>query len=152
MSSNRVIGKDGKIPWNIQTDLEYFKNTTLGHCVIYGRKTFESLPKKTLPNRLNVVVSKTLQETSGINIFKNVSDAINFCKKQTTRPYEIFICGGEKLYIDTMSLVQRIYLTYIKKSYEGDRVYPEIKSDFKLVWENSFSKECSFRVYEKTNG
>ena len=150
MSSNRAIGKDGIIPWNIDADLNYFKNTTLGHCVIYGRRTFESLSKP-LSNRLNVVVSKTLHRTEGITVFDNIPDAIKFCKDQKTRPYEIFICGGEKIYADTMHLTQKIYLTYIDKSYKGDRFYPEINNTFEMVWEKSFfsPEKFSFRVYER---
>ncbi len=154
MSSNRVIGKDGGIPWSIPEDLNYFKNTTLGHCVIYGKKTFESLPKP-LPNRLNVVLSSTLkntlEETPNVVVFSKISDAIDFCKKQVTRPEEVFVCGGAQVYTDTMHLAKKIYLTFIKKPYEGDRFYPDLGEDFEMMSERQFfnPEEFSFKIYER---
>ena len=150
MSSNRVIGKEGTIPWSIPEDLNYFKNTTLGHCVIYGKKTFESLPKP-LSNRLNVVLSSTLREVPNGVVFSKISDATDFCKKQVTRPEEVFVCGGARVYADTMHLAKKIYLTFIKKPYEGDRFYPDLDEDFEMMSKRQFfsPEEFSFRIYER---
>ncbi len=150
MSSNRVIGRDGKIPWDIPDDLKYFKNTTLGHCVILGRKTFETL-KTPLVNRLNVVISKNLTKTSEISVFPDVSEAIEFCKNQKLRPQEIFICGGSQIYKQTLNITQRIYLTYVHKHYDGDVFYPEFESDFNLISEKTYldPERFSFRIYNR---
>ena len=150
MSSNRVIGRDGKIPWDIPDDLKYFRNITLGHCVILGRKTFETL-KTPLVNRLNVVISKNFTKSSEISVFSDVSEAIEFCKNQKLRPQEIFICGGSQIYKQTLNITQRIYLTYVYKHYNGDVFYPEFESDFNLVSEKTYfdPEHFSFRIYDR---
>lgn len=151
MSSSRAIGKEGKIPWHISDDLKYFKNTTLGHCIIFGRKTFETL-KEPLTDRLNVVISKNPMNISGAFVFGKISEAIEFCKNQKSRPEEIFVCGGSQIYEQTLSVTQRIYLTYIYKHYDGDVFYPEFESCFNLVSKRSYScpERFSFRIYDRT--
>jgi dihydrofolate reductase len=96
MAENRVIGKDNALPWVIKGNLTHFKEMTMGFPCIMGRKTWESLPKKPLPGRLNIIVSKTmtannLPDTQEIKVFPSLDEAIKYCKD-----YEkIFICGGE---------------------------------------------------------
>ena len=149
MSKNKVIGREGKLPWKNKTDLEYFKNTTLGHCVIMGRKTFESI-KRPLPNRLNVVISRSKTKIEGAEVFSQIEEAINYCKAQLNRPFEIFVCGGSTIYQKTLDLVDKIYMTYFFKEYDGDVYYPELGDKFKLVSEKVVSKpeKVSFRIYK----
>ena len=82
MSQNRVIGKDGKIPWTISEDLKIFKKITFGHRVIMGRKTFESLNKKSLVGRENIVISRQKQVHADFSFYQNISSLIQNLEKQ----------------------------------------------------------------------
>jgi dihydrofolate reductase len=126
MSENRVIGINNSLPWSIKEDMAHFKELTRGYPCIMGRKTWESLPKKPLPGRLNIIISQTMTETgfdSGdIKIFPSLPAAIKSCAG-----YEkIFICGGEGIYRQALTLADKIELTLIHKQYEGDAFFPEI--------------------------
>jgi dihydrofolate reductase len=143
MSENRVIGRDNAMPWSIKGNLAHFKEMTMGWPCIMGRKTWVSLPKKPLPGRLNIIVSKTMtlyssvpkdelcpQELSSvpkdniqdIKIFPSLLSAIEYC----TGYEKIFICGGESIYIQALPLADKIELTLIYGQYEGDTFFPEI--------------------------
>jgi len=123
MANNRVIGKDNAMPWSIKGNLAHFKEMTMGWPCIMGRKTWESLPKKPLPGRLNVVVSGTMIADSSVPIIcPSLSSAIEHCSG-----YEkIFICGGESIYRQALPLANKIDLTLVKGQYEGDTFFPEI--------------------------
>jgi dihydrofolate reductase len=126
MAENRVIGRDNAMPWSIKGNLAHFKEMTMGCPCIMGRKTWESLPKKPLPGRLNIVVSKTMTDSSvpNVKIFPSMLSAIEHCAN-----YEkIFICGGESIYRQAFPLADKIDLTLIKGQYEGDTFFPEIDS------------------------
>ncbi|MGE3975738.1 MAG: dihydrofolate reductase [Bdellovibrionales bacterium] len=129
-SQNRVIGSDNKLPWNIPEDWKFFKEKTTGHCLVMGRKTFESLGKA-LPNRLNVVITrdKNFQAPDTV-IFPSIELAIEFCKTQTEKyGNEIFIGGGGEIYKQTLPIADRVYLTVIHKDFKGDAFYPELPMD-----------------------
>ena len=139
MAENRVIGRDNAMPWTIKGNLAHFKEMTMGWPCIMGRKTWESLPKKPLPGRLNIIVSNSItQETtldtekrkddSEVIIHKSLTDAINFCKNYK----KVFICGGESIYKQAMPLANRIDLTLIPGNYEGDTYFPQIDES---IWE-----------------
>jgi len=131
MAENRVIGKDNAMPWSIKGNLAHFKETTMGWPCIMGRKTWESLPKKPLPGRLNIIISNTLQISSSLadlaeplNLitFSSLTSAIKHCAS-----YEkIFICGGESIYSQAMPFATKIDLTLIPGDYDGDTFFPEI--------------------------
>jgi len=131
VSENGVIGKDNKMPWNIKGNLAHFKKMTMGYPCIMGRKTYDSLPIKHLPGRLNIIISNSSSANSAeppvlslkdILFFQSISEAIEFCKD-----YEkIFICGGESIYKQSMQLADKIDLTLIPGQYEGDTFFPEI--------------------------
>jgi dihydrofolate reductase len=127
MAEDRVIGKDNAMPWSIKGNLTHFKEMTMGFPCIMGRKTWESLPKKPLPGRLNIVVSKTmtandLPDTREIKISPSLDEAIEYCKD-----YEkVFICGGESIYKQALPLANKIDLTLIPGQYSGDTYFPEI--------------------------
>ena len=149
MAENRVIGKDGRLPWHFSSDLKFFKQTTMGNTIIMGRKTFESIGKKPLPGRENFVLSRTyichseprrgeesktqrsfgpsaLRMTDQVNFFKSLDEALKAATKE-----RVFIIGGETLFRETMNQVDGIYLTKIDGKYEGDVFYPEIQKQFK---------------------
>ena len=148
MAENRVIGKDNAMPWSIKGNLAHFKEVTMGWPCVMGRKTWESLPKKPLPGRLNIVVSKTMRDlqhwpndivTDCTNILcekdnpdrkakicSSIQDAIDFCSKFE----KIFICGGESIYRQALPLANKIDLTLIHGEYEGDTFFPEIDDNW----------------------
>ena len=103
MSQNRVIGKDGKIPWTISEDLKIFKKITFGHRVIMGRKTFESLNKKSLVGRENIVISRQKQVHADFSFYQNISSLIQNLEKQilklaTLSKKKNFVIGGQEIF------------------------------------------------------
>ena len=129
MAENRVIGKDNAMPWSIKGNLAHFKEVTMGWPCVMGRKTWESLPRKPLPGRLNIIISKTMDsnDLSGKNrIFSSLPSAIEHCAD-----YEkVFICGGESIYRQAMPFANKIDLTLIHGQYEGDTFFPEIDDNW----------------------
>jgi len=130
MASNRVIGHQGDIPWKIPGEQKMFKEITLGHVVIMGRKTYESLACP-LPGRTNIVVTRqTDYQAAGCIIVQNFDGAIESCP---TNENEAFIIGGGQLYHEAISVADRIYLTVIPREIPGDTYFPEIpEADFKI--------------------
>jgi dihydrofolate reductase len=124
MSENRVIGRNNALPWSLKADMERFKKLTLGWPCIMGRKTWESLPKRPLPGRPNIVISQSLNAVTGAKVFPSLQEAIGYCAD-----YEkIFICGGASVYAEALGLANRLELTMIHRQYEGDALFPEIDS------------------------
>jgi len=121
-AENNVIGKDNDLIWHLPRDLKHFKQTTSGHYIIMGRKTFESNGKP-LPNRTNVIITRDKSfNAEGCIVVHSLEDAINEAKSDP----EAFIIGGGVIYEMAMPLVDRIYLTKIHHSFEGDTYFPEI--------------------------
>ena len=120
-SKNGVIGAKNSLPWRIPEDLKFFKEKTIGHVMIMGRKTFESLPSA-LPNRLTVVVTREPNyQARGAIVVPTIQKAIDLAREhRATYGNEVFIAGGGEIYKQTMDVVDRIYLTLIQKEYEGD--------------------------------
>ena len=129
-SQNHVIGKDNTLPWHIPEDLKFFKEKTKGHCVIMGRKTYESVGRP-LPNRLNVVITRQKDyQPEGVTVVGSLEEAVEHCKEQSDKyGDEIFIIGGGEIFRKSMDIVDLIYLTLIHQDIEGDVTYPAI--DFK---------------------
>lgn len=146
MAENRVIGKDNKLPWSIKEDMAHFKQLTKGYPCIMGRKTWESLPKKPLPERLNIVISSSAPAELKENVIflPSLQAAIEYCKS-----YEkIFICGGETIYKQAMPLANKIELTLIHSKYEGDSFFPEI-DDFWTKTNTENFNDYSFITFNK---
>lgn len=139
MARNRVIGKDGKLPWHLPEDLKFFKKMTYGKIMIMGRKTFESLPGH-LPNRFHIVISHNqyVGDEPDVAFTRSIDEALATAQKLTGKyGDEVFIIGGGEIYKQTMGLVDRIYLTVLDQDFEGDAVYPDFsEKDFLLVEEN----------------
>ena len=127
VSKNNVIGKGGKLPWHIPEDLNWFKEKTIGHFVLMGRKTFESIGNP-LSGRKTIIITKNKNYTPpGIYVFNSINEAINFADKNNET--ELFIAGGEEIYRQTIEISDRIYLTRIHRNYEGDSFFPEFDAD-----------------------
>lgn len=136
-SENNIIGIKNGLPWHLPNDFKYFKNKTWGMPVIMGRNTFESL-KKDLPGRINVVVTKKEDwHPANVAVAHTIEDAVNKAKESDAR--EIFIIGGGEIFKQTFSIVDRIYLTRVHTTVEGDTSYPEIdKNEWELTSAESF--------------
>ena len=130
VSENNVLGKNNKLIWHIPDDLKRFKKLTLGHSVIMGRKTFESIAKP-LPQRKNIILTRNKNyKAKGAVIAHNVKEALNFCENDN----QPFIIGGGEIYKLFMGISNKIELTRIHKSYDGDAFFPEILEEkWKLV-------------------
>ena len=153
VSENNIIGTKGELPWNIPEDMEFFRNKTKGGAIIMGRKTFESVGHP-LPHRLNVVITRKKNYVAHkVIITDSIEKAIEICKSHTDKyGDEIFIIGGGEVYKQSLNLVDRIYLTRIHKSFDGDTQYPILNpKDFKEVncRQRTVPVPFSFLVYDR---
>jgi dihydrofolate reductase len=151
MAKNRVIGKQGGIPWKIPGEQKLFKKFTLGHAVIMGRKTYESLGQP-LPGRTNIVVTRQKQyRAEGCLVVHDLASAFNCCPEDED---EAFICGGGQLYHKALPIADRIYLTVIPREMTGDTYFPDISStEFRVSQSESIKVEgvepYNFFIYER---
>ena len=124
MSENHVIGKNNSLPWSLKADMEHFKKLTYGWPCIMGRKTWESLPKRPLPGRPNIIVSQSLspEPVTGATVFPSLKEAILSCANWQ----KVYICGGASIYSEALFYANVIELTLIHRQYEGDAFFPEI--------------------------
>ncbi len=135
MAENRCIGADNKMPWHISDDLKHFKALTMGHPVIMGRKTFESIIgylKKPLPGRANIVISRSgFQSEHEADIFTDISMAINHGKElaKSQNQDEIFIIGGAQIYAQSIEHADRLHLTKVHRNVKGDAFFPEFNEN-----------------------
>ena len=156
LSKNRVIGKKNSLPWHLPDDMKYFMQTTKAHCVIMGRKNYDSIPEKfrPLPNRTNIVVTRQLHFAAPCQVVHSVEDGIDLARK--TNEAEVFIIGGAEIYALGMPFVKRLYLTEIHAEINGDTFFPEFNaSQWKEVsrkhhpTDDRHAFEFDFVVYER---
>lgn len=121
MSQNNAIGDKNKLLWNLKEDLRRFKEITTGHPIIMGRKTYESIGKP-LPNRKNIIITRSDINIDGCIVVHSIEEAINMFPNDE----EIFIIGGAEIYKQTIGKVDKMYLTVILEDYEGDAFFPYI--------------------------
>ncbi len=149
MSSNRVIGYQGQIPWKIPGEQKMFKEITLGHTVVMGRKTYESIGRP-LPGRTNIVITRQSDyQASGCTIVHDLDSAFRSCPPGET---EAFVCGGGQLYHESMPVTDRIYLTVLPREVEGDTYFPEISEiEFKITKSDFFDGVVpyNFFIYDR---
>lgn len=146
MAANRVIGRSGGLPWQLPEDMKFFRETTKGHIMIMGRKTFESFGRP-LPGRLHVVVSRQSDyRPPGAHVFQSLASALEFCKTQTKQwGDEVFVVGGGEIYKQALPFTDRIYLTEIRQEFAGDAKFPEFdKSVFREVSRNPGSEAIPY--------
>jgi dihydrofolate reductase len=130
---NRVIGKDGVMPWHLPEDLAHFKRTTLGCPVIMGRKTWDSIPPKfrPLPGRVNVVLTRqTDWHENGVQPFKNMHEALSFCEQLPNKPDAVWVIGGAQIYAQALPLAHKAVVTEIDADFDGDSFAPQ----FDAAW------------------
>ncbi len=125
MAKNRVIGVNNRIPWHIPEELQFFKKTTMGHPIVMGRKTFESL-KKPLPGRKNIIISRNKDyHADGAVTVNNTADALAACENAE----KAFILGGSEIFKLTIEVVDTIILTILDRDAEGDTWFPGFPTD-----------------------
>ena len=122
VAENDVIGKDNDLIWHLPRDMKHFKETTTGHFIIMGRKTFES-NRRPLPNRTNVIITRDKDfNAEGCVVVHSLEDALKVAKDDP----EAFIIGGGVIYKMALPIVDRIYLTKIHHTFEGDTFFPKL--------------------------
>ena len=127
MSLNRVIGNGNKIPWHLPDDFKWFKQMTSGHTIVMGRKTFESIGRP-LPNRKTIVISRSGFSHPGVTTLQDLQ-ALDI----NAEPGEVFICGGAQLYEQMLPLCSDLYLTLVKRTVEGDAIFPAFEDRFEQI-------------------
>lgn len=149
VAENRVIGNKNTIPWHLPADFKYFKEATLGKTVVMGLNTFNSIGGKPLPGRNHIILCNNLNYVPSADcvVARSIDEVVAMIKDIP----EVFICGGASVYKQFLPLAQKLYLTYVHASPEGDTYFPEVnlaewkevkredhKADDKNVFDYSF--------------
>jgi len=141
VAENGVIGKDNQLLWRLSDDLKQFKALTSGHAVIMGRKTFDSIGKP-LPNRTNIVITRQskVSDDTTVLVADSIERAIEIAKELKGND-EFFIIGGGNIYEQSLAITDKVYLTEVKTTIDGDTYFPALSKD---EWE-----EISRKPYQK---
>lgn len=151
---SRAIGYNNSLLFNLPSDLKYFKETTSGHTILMGRKTYESLPIRPLPNRTNIVISGNMESDNGVIVFKDINSALNYIDETGDT---VFVCGGVKIYQEFLPYARKLYLTIIEeeslnKSFNADTFFPDYDKDiYEVIYEkkeNENNINYKFVVFE----
>ncbi|OGE16139.1 hypothetical protein A3F00_04390 [Candidatus Daviesbacteria bacterium RIFCSPHIGHO2_12_FULL_37_11] len=136
MDEKRGIGKDGKLPWNIPSELKHFKEITMGHPIIMGRKTYEAIGRS-LPGRTNIIITRGKGEGGrGEVLVNSVEEALKIAKESSGSD-EIFVIGGGQIFSQVMEKVDKLYLTLIEGDFKADTYFPEYSDFKKVIFEKS---------------
>ena len=141
VAANGVIGRDGRLPWSLPEDLRHFKRLTLGHPVIMGRRTWDSLGGNPLPGRDNIVVTSRADfEAPGAAVASSLEAAIALCAGEPV----VFVVGGNRLFAESLPIAAGLVLTEIQRDYEGDTWFP--------AWDRSQWKESQREAHTAEDG
>lgn len=146
-AKNGAIGKDNRMPWDLPEDLKYFKEQTMGHTIIMGRKTYDSIGKA-LPGRKNIVISRNENlNLPNVIIYNSLESAI-------AQEKDAFIMGGAEIYKQALSLADYLYITHIDADIEADRYFPQIdKTDWEKQSSNKITSQngivLEFAIYKR---
>lgn len=146
VGKNYEIGKKNQLLWHISEDLKNFKRITTGKTIIMGRKTFESIGKP-LPNRRNIILSRTLDKVDGAEVFHSIAEVTDLFGKTSE---EVFVIGGADIYNEMFGRFQKLYVSFIKnEDNEADAFFPKINfSDWKIIEEKDY-ETWNFKILEK---
>jgi dihydrofolate reductase len=124
IADNFAIGKSNKLLWHLPADLKHFKELTSGHCIIMGKRTYNSLPIRPLPNRKNIVLTTMLSEAVREGYFEveSIEEALDLCEKEK----QVFIIGGATVYKQSIDKADSMYLTWVHGQFEADAFFPKI--------------------------
>ena len=145
MTKERVIGKKNALPWYIPEDLKNFKRLTTGNTIIMGRKTFDSIGRP-LPNRKNVVISRSMEKVEGVDVCKSVEEGL---QKAESYGKDIFIIGGATIYQQTLPLAEKMYISHVIKDYDGDIYFTEFNKEEWSIESREEFDEFELVVYAK---
>lgn len=156
VAKNGIIGIKNSLPWKLSGDLKYFAKITTGKTVLMGRNTFLSIVSmigKPLPNRRNLVLSETKEGIDGAEVINNWQQVLELARDE-----EIFVIGGANVYTQAIQFADKLYITEVECSPEGDVSFPEFdKNNWSLVSEEPHLKDekneydYNFKVYERKN-
>ncbi len=160
---NNELGRSNTLLWDMPADMKHFRDTTRGHTIIMGRKTFESLPNGPLPYRENIVVTRDRDYyRPGITIVHSLEEAVRFAALEQGKHFEekqeeteIFIIGGGELYTQGMALAHKLYITRVDDAPEADTHFPPIGPEWKEVSRDEHPADAenphahAFIVYKK---
>ena len=137
-----VIGRDVVLPWRLSTDMKRFKADTMGKPIVMGRKTWESFPKKPLPGRLNIVVTRNASyRAEGAEVVGSLDDALTLARARgrcMNGIDEICIIGGGEIFVQSFGIADRLYVTHVLADIDGDTFFPEIDPE---SWEAVYSED-----------
>ena len=153
MGENHVIGKDNQMPWHLPNDLKWFKQVTGGHSIVMGRKTFESIGKP-LPNRQNIILTRQSDyQPAGTTTVSSIKEALQLAQEE-----DLFVIGGANVYQQFLPYADRLYITKIHETFEGDAYFPDFdQKDWKMIKKragqmdekNKFAHD--FYIYQREN-
>ncbi len=143
----RAIGKDNDMLYHLPEDLKYYKETTMGETIVCGYNTWLSFPRRPLPKRTNIVLSRHQRDVDGAILMHSIEDVLNYAEKNPDK--SVFICGGDNVYSQFMPFVSKLYITMIeeKEDVNADSFFPEVDEN---LWK--LDKEFSPDVYEEKEG
>jgi dihydrofolate reductase len=144
MALNRAIGHEGRIPWHLSADLKFFKRTTLGHAILMGRKTFDSLGKP-LPGRENLVLSRKPLDLPGVRHLTSLDDIA-----EPTDGRKLFVIGGAEIYRELLPRCEELLLTLVKLTPPADTFFPAFEADFTLAETLHEDGDMEIRRYVRT--
>ena len=152
MDKNNGIGLNNKLLWKIPEDMKHFRRLTMNGIIIMGRKTFESIGHP-LHKRTNIVLSRTLQKLEGCYVYPSLSELLHDYE-QASSEEEVFVIGGEEIYIQFLPFADRLYVTHVDASFDADAHFPTIDTDKWEMVSNGISNEdhelnYTFAVYQK---
>lgn len=140
VAQNGVIGTGGTMPWHITEDFRHFKAVTLGHSVVMGRKTYDSIGRP-LPGRRNIVITRNAQlSIEGCEMASSLERALALCEGEE----EIFVIGGGEIYRQAMPLASKLYITHVGVEVEGDTRFPEIGPEWHEVRREEFERGVAY--------
>ena len=147
MSENRVIGKDGKVPWRIPEDMKHFRELTTPHPIIMGRKTFESIGRP-LPGRTNIVITRDESlYVNGCVVVHSLDAAIETA--QLIDKERVFVMGGGQVYDQAIVIANRLFLTVLDSDFEGDTYFPDYSEFNKVIaCQNGESDKYKYKFWE----
>ncbi|MCF8227795.1 MAG: dihydrofolate reductase [Bacteroidales bacterium] len=154
MGNNMVIGKEGKMPWHLPDDLQYFMDKTQGHYVLMGRKTFHTYKKIMKDHKVLVVTNQKHFDGEYADVVSSIEEGI--VKAALAGESELFVSGGAEIYAQTLDLADRLYLTMIRHDFEGDAFFPDVEFSkwelVSIVHHNKDEKhefEFDYLIYER---
>lgn len=146
MSLNRVIGAGNQIPWHLPEDFQWFKQTTTGHVLVMGRKTFESIGRP-LPNRETMVLSRSDFRHSGVTTIRSLDEL-----PERIGGRQAFICGGAQIYEQLLPLCAELLLTLVQREVVGDAFFPQFEDRFELAEEIRATPKFKILRYQRRKG